>query len=188
MRRMLERRVNVGIGTDGANCSDNLNMYEAMRMASLVSKVQGPDWQRWISTREVLEAATAGSAQALGFGDKVGRLAPGYKADVVLLDLDNINWIPLNDPINALVHTEDGSAVHSVMVGGKMVVENRRLLNIDLAKLAREAENARERLEKLNRENRNLYDRLEPVVGSFCPGLAKAPYHVHRYGASQFFQ
>jgi 5-methylthioadenosine/S-adenosylhomocysteine deaminase len=185
MRRMLERRVNVGIGTD---CSDNLNMYEAMRMASLVSKVQGPDWQRWISTREVLEAATAGSAQALGFGDKVGRLAPGYKADVVLLDLDNINWIPLNDPINALVHTEDGSAVHSVMVGGKMVVENRRLLNIDLAKLARDAENARERLEKLNRENRNLYDRLEPIVGSFCPGLAKAPYHVHRYGASQFFQ
>lgn len=187
MRRMLERGVNVGIGTDGANCSDNLNMYEAMRLASLVSKVQGPDWQRWITTGEVLEAATAGSARALGFGDKIGRLAPGYKADLVFLDLQHINWIPLNDATNALVHTEDGSAVHSVMVGGRMVVENRRLLNLDLAKLARDAENARERLEKLNRENQNLYQRLESIVGSYCPGLAKTPLHIHRYGASRHF-
>ena len=183
MRRMLDHGVNVGIGTDGANCSDNLNMYEAMRLASLVSKVQGPDWQRWITTREVLQAATVGSAKALGFGDKIGRLAPGYKADIAFLDLEHINWIPLNDPTNALVHTEDGSAVHSVMVGGKMVVENRRLLNVDLAKLARDAENARERLEELNRENKALYERLEPIVGSFCPGLAKMPYHINRYGA-----
>lgn len=183
MRRMLERGVNVGIGTDGANCSDNLNMYEAMRLASLASKVQGPDWQRWITTREVLQAATVGSAKALGFGDKIGRLAPGYKADIAFLDLDHINWIPLNDATNALVHTEDGSAVHSVMVGGRMVVENRRLLNVDLAKLARDAENARERLEKLNRENKTLYERLEPIVGSYCPGLAKTPYHINRYGA-----
>src|SRR5579862_5357968 len=52
-RAMLERRVNLGIGTDGANCSDNQNMYEAMRLASFVSKVQGPEWRRWLTTREV---------------------------------------------------------------------------------------------------------------------------------------
>jgi guanine deaminase len=183
MRRMLECGVNVGIGTDGANCSDNLNMYEAMRIASLASKVRGPDWQRWITTAEVVEAATVGSAKALGLGDKIGRLAPGYKADVVFLDLANINWIPLNNAVNALVHTEDGSAVHSVMLGGRMVVENRKLLNVDLAKLARDAENARERLERLNRDNRTLYERLEPIVGSFCPGLAKMPLHINRFAA-----
>ncbi len=181
MRRMLECGVNVGIGTDGANCSDNLNMYEAMRIASLASKVRGPDWQRWITTGEVVEAATAGSAKALGFGDKIGRLAPGYKADVVFLDLANINWIPLNNPVNALVHSEDGSAVHSVMLGGRMVVESRQLLNVDLAKLARDADTARERLERLNRDNRTLYERLEPIVGSFCPALARQPLHINRY-------
>ena len=186
MRRMLERGVNVGIGTDGANCADNLNMYEAMRLASFVSKVQGPDWQQWITTREVLEAATAGSARALGFGERIGRLAPGCKADMVFLDLQHINWIPLNDPTNALVHVEDGSAVHSVMVGGAMVLENRRLVNLDLAKLARDAENARERLERLNRDNKALYEKLEPLVGTFCPGLAKAPLHIQRYGASHY--
>jgi hypothetical protein len=101
----------------------------------------------------------------------------------VFLDLENVNWIPLNDAVNALVHTEDGSAVHSVMIGGRMVVENRRHANIDLAKLARDAENARERLERLNRENKTLYERLEPIVGSFCPALARAPLHINRFAA-----
>ena len=183
MRSMLDCGINVGIGTDGASSSDNLNMYEAMRFASLASKVRGPDWQRWITTKEVLEAATAGSAKALGFGDKLGRLAPGYKADIVFLDLGNVNWIPLNDAVNALVHTEDGSAVHSVMVAGRMVLENRKLANVDLAKLAREAESARERLERLNRDNKALYERLEPIVGSFCPALAKQPLPINRYAA-----
>src|SRR5207302_6775599 len=53
VRGMLERKVNVGIGTDGANCSDNLNMYESMRLASMVSKTQGPDTDRWLATGEV---------------------------------------------------------------------------------------------------------------------------------------
>ena len=67
-RGMLDRGVNLGIGTDGASCSDNQNMYEAMRLASFVSKVQGPEWRRWLTTREAALAATEGSARVLGFG------------------------------------------------------------------------------------------------------------------------
>ena len=182
-RAMLERRVNLGIGTDGASCADNQNMYEAMRLASFASKVQGPEWQRWLTTREVALAATEGSARALGFGDRIGRIAPGWKADLVLLDLDHPNWIPLNDPVNQLVHSEDGAAVNSVMIGGRMVVENRRPVGVDLARLRERAQAARERLAAANADSRRLYQALEPVVGSYCPGLARMPYHVHRYGA-----
>jgi 5-methylthioadenosine/S-adenosylhomocysteine deaminase len=182
-RAMLEAQVNLGIGTDGANCSDNQNMYEAMRLASFVSKAHGPDWQRWLSTREVALAATEGSARVLGFGDRIGRIAPGYKADLVMLD--HPNWLPFNNPVNQLVHSEDGNAVHSVMIGGKMVVENRRVLNVDLARLRDRAEGARERLAAANADNRRLYEALEPVVGSYCPGLARQPYHVHRYVGPQ---
>ena len=182
-RTMLERRVNLGIGTDGASCADNQNMYEAMRLASLVSKVQGPEWRRWLTTREAALAATEGSARALGFGDRIGRIAPGWKADLVLLDLDHPNWMPLNDPVNQLVHCEDGTAVDSVMIGGKLVVQNRRPVGVDLAALRDRAEAARERLYAANADNRRLYEALEPVVGSYCPGLARMPYHVHRYGA-----
>jgi guanine deaminase len=181
-RGMLDRKVNLGIGTDGASCSDNQNMYEAMRLASFVSKVQGPDWRRWLTTREAALAATEGSARVLGF-DHVGRIAPGWKADLVMLDLDHPNWLPLNNPVNQLVHAEDGTAVDSVMIGGRMVVENRRVLTVDLARLRERAEAARDRLAALNADNRRLYEALEPVVGSYCPGLAAAPYHVHRYGA-----
>ena len=181
MRGMLERRVNVGIGTDGANCSDNLNMYEAMRLASFASKAQGPDLERWVTTEEVALAATEGSARALGLEGKIGRLAPGYKADIVFLDLGHVNWLPLNDPTNQLVHTEDGSAVSHVMIGGRMIVDNRRVTTVDLGALAREAASARERLARLNAPGKDLYEQLAAVVGRFCPGLAHTPYHVTRY-------
>ncbi|MGC2414720.1 MAG: amidohydrolase family protein [Stellaceae bacterium] len=182
-RAMLDAWVNLGIGTDGASCSDNQNMYEAMRLASFVSKVQGPDWQNWLSTGEAALAATEGSAHALGFGDRIGRVVPGYKADLVMLDLDHPNWLPLNDPINQLVHCEDGTAVESVMVGGRMVVEHRRILTVDLERLRERAAASRDRLLAVNADNRRLFDALAPVVGSHCPGLARTPYHVHRYGA-----
>ena len=152
--------------------------------ASFSSKVQGPDVERWITTAEVLRAATEGSARALGLDKQIGRIAPGYKADIVFLDLHHINWIPTNDPVNALVHTEDGTAVHSVMIGGRMVVEDRKLLTVDLAKLAAKVEESRLRREKITAPAKKLYDRLEKVVGTFCPGLAKAPLHIHRFGAS----
>jgi guanine deaminase len=182
VRAMLERKVNVGIGTDGANCSDNLNMYESMRLASMVSKTQGPDTDRWLTTGEVLAAATQGSARALGFGDRLGRIAPGYKADIVFLDLHNVNWLPFNNAVNQLVHTEDGAAVHSVMVGGRMVVEDRRVTGVDMAALARRVEETRARLESATRPNKQLFEQVEQVVNSFCPGLAKMPYHVDRFG------
>lgn len=184
MRAMLSRKVNVGIGTDGANCSDNQNVYEAMRLASFASKVQGPDHDAWISTEEALHAATEGGARALGLHKQIGKIAPGYKADIVFLDLHHVNWIPMNDPVNQIVHAEDGSGVHSVMIGGRMVVENRKLLTVDLPKLAAQAAASQARRAKPMGDAKKLYDRLEKVVGAFCPGLAKVPLHIHRFGAS----
>jgi guanine deaminase len=181
VRGMLSRKVNVGIGTDGAGCSDNQNMYEAMRYASMVSKVQGPDTGEWLSTDEVFRAATEGGARALGFGDKLGRIAPGYKADIVFLDLANVNWLPFNNAVNQIVHTEDGNAVHSVMVGGRMAVENRQLVGVDMAALARRVEDARARLESATLPSRQLFERVERVVNTFCPGLAKMPYHIDHF-------
>src|SRR3984957_11626740 len=178
LRRALDLGVNVGIGTDGANCSDNQNMYEAMRYASMVSKVQGPDPRGWATVEEIYHAATVGSAQALGLSNS-GLLAPGHKADIVFVDLGAINWIPHNWTVNQLVHVEDATSVRHVMIGGTFVVRDGRLLTLDMAKLAREAEAARDRLENLNAEWRDLFVRLEPVVSSFCPGLAARPYQIN---------
>jgi cytosine/adenosine deaminase-related metal-dependent hydrolase len=181
VRTMLDRKLNVGIGTDGASCCDNQNMYESLRTAAYVSNGKGPDNGRWLASEEILEAATSGSARALGFGDKLGRIATGYKADLVFVDLTHINWIPCNDPTNQLVHTEDGNGVHSVMVGGRMVVENRKPVGVNFVALARKAEAARERLAAINAPNKALFGRLEALINAFCPGLAKTPYHIDHF-------
>ena len=182
-RRMLMAGVHLGIGTDGANCSDNLNMFEAMRIASLASHVRGPDYERWLSTAEVFELATEGSAHVLGFGGKLGRLEAGYLADIVFLDAGHINWVPLNSMINQLVHTEDGSAVDKVMVGGRLVVDGGEILTVDLKSLRRQADAAIAEMARSNAAARSLAERLEPVVGAFCRGIAGKPYHIHHYGA-----
>ncbi|MGI9523813.1 MAG: amidohydrolase family protein [Hyphomicrobiaceae bacterium] len=182
-RRMLEMGVNLAIGTDGASCCDHQNMFEAMRMASYVSHVRGPEWYDWLTPGEILRAATEGSARALGF-DRLGRLEPGYHADIVFHDLNAINWIPINNPVNQLVHTEDGSSVEAVMIAGRMVVKQRKLVEIDLARLASKAEAARQRLDAVNAPTKKLCDQLERFVGSYCPGLAREPYHIQRFGAA----
>ena len=98
----------------------------------------------------------------------------GAKADLVFLDLRAINWIPHNRTVNQLVHAEDATSVRHVMIGGRLVVHDRMLTTVDLARLAREAEAARERLEAANADLKALADNLSVVVGSFCPGLAAA--------------
>jgi cytosine/adenosine deaminase-related metal-dependent hydrolase len=184
VKLMLEKKLNVGIGTDGASCCDNQNMYESLRVAAYGSNAKGPDNDQWLASEEILEAATVGSAQALGFDDRLGRIAKGYKADLVFIDLHHINWIPCNDPTNQLVHTEDGTGVHSVMVGGRMVVENRKPVGVDLPALARKAEAARQRLGEINAPNKALFAKLEGLVNAFCPGLAKTPYHINHFAGS----
>ncbi len=180
LKRALEIGVNVGVGTDGVNCSDNGNMYEAMRYAAMLSHIQTPDNSRWASVEEVYNAATVGSARALGFTD-IGAIAPGMKADIVFLDLHSFGWIPHNWTVNQIVHAEDSTGVKHTMIGGEFVYYDRKHTRLDITKLARDAEAARDRLEGLSASMKGLYERLEPVVNSFCPGLAAQPYHLNRY-------
>ena len=122
VREYMRHGVTVGIGTDGSASSDNQNMFEAMRAAAFVSRVRGLPPADWISTAEAFSMATEGSARVLGMQDFIGKIAKGYKADLVLLDLDNVNFIPLNDATNQIVFTENGGAVDKVLIGGKLVV------------------------------------------------------------------
>ena len=100
-----------------------------------------------------------------------------------MLDLGSIGLIPLNDPVNQIVHAEDSTAVAEVMVDGKLVVKDRKLVNIDESKLRRDVEAAVDRLTGANEEARAFAALLEPVVGRFCVGLASQPYHIHRHVA-----
>jgi 5-methylthioadenosine/S-adenosylhomocysteine deaminase len=180
-RRMRERGVTFGIGTDSCLSSDNLNMFEAMRLAAFGSRVQRPDPRQWLTAAEVFEAGTIGGARALGLERRIGRIEPGYKADLVFLDLTSINYMPLNEPLLHVVFCEDGTGIDRVMIGGRMVVEGGAVLGIDMAKLARQAADAAAHLAAVNAGAREFVETLEPVVLDYCVGLAREPYHVHRW-------
>jgi 5-methylthioadenosine/S-adenosylhomocysteine deaminase len=177
VRRMLDFGLNVGIGTDSCTCSDNLNMFEAMRMSSFMIRLREPDYERWPSANEVLGFATEGSARTLGFGDMIGALTVGRKADIVFLDLNKPHYVPLNEPVNQIVYCEDGTAVDSVMIGGRMVLDHGRMTTVDEAKLKRDAERAVERLlGDANAELRERADRLAATVGKHCVALSRMEY------------
>jgi guanine deaminase len=180
MRAMLDGKVNVAIGTDGTASSDNLNVFEAMRLAACLSRVQDHPVERWVSSREALHAATEGGAKAMGFA-RIGRIERGYKADLVLLDLGALHYVPLNDVVNQIVFAEDGTGVDSVMIGGRVVLDRGRLATVDLPRIRAQAEEAVARLAAANAEQKALAEKLEPYVGQYCGGLAARPYPVHRF-------
>jgi 5-methylthioadenosine/S-adenosylhomocysteine deaminase len=180
LRPMLERGINVGIATDAANSSDQLNMFEAARLAALISRVQTPDFDAWLGADDVLRMATAGSARAMDFHGAIGEIAPSRKADIVFLDLGHINYVPCHDLVTQIVFTENGAAVDSVMIGGRLVLDRGRLTTIDEKKLRQDATAAAERLYAANAGTRAFARQLRPFVGTFCQGLACEPYHVHR--------
>jgi guanine deaminase len=186
IRAMLDRNINVGIATDAANSSDSLNMFEATRLASFISRVLTPDYREWLGPEDVLLMATEGSARAMGWGDALGRIAKGYKADLVFLDLGNINYVPRHDLVRQITFTENGCAVDSVMIGGRMVLDHGRLTTIDETKLRRDACAAAERLTALNEPMRLFSHQLQDIVGTFCIGLSCEPLHIHRQASDNY--
>jgi 5-methylthioadenosine/S-adenosylhomocysteine deaminase len=178
-RALLEAGVRLGIGTDASNTSDGQNMFEALRLAALLSRVADVDPARWLSVEEVFRAATEGSAEILGF-DRLGRLEPNYRADIVFLDVGHINYVPLRNPLQQLVLAENGAAIDSVMIDGRFILRGGRLLTVDEARLRRQAEAAVERLDFANAKLRAAAEPFRDLVGHFCLAQARAPFHIHR--------
>lgn len=130
IREFLEAGVRVGLGTDNCSCSDAQNMFQSMKMFCLLAAASHPHPGR-PTANDALAAATEGSAAAIGLEGVVGRIAPGYRADLTLLDLADPSLMPLNDPIRQIVYSECGRAVRTVIVDGEVVVENGRSTRID---------------------------------------------------------
>lgn len=180
VRRMLEAGINVAVGSDGSNSSDNQNMFEAMRLTAYVSRIMTRDTRAWVSAAEAFRMTTLGGARAMGLAGRTGRIAPGYKADLVFLDLGDLAWVPLNDPLNQLVYADDGGSVAHVMIDGRFVYENRHFTTIDLDDLRRQVERAMERINAMTRKQRSAVEALEPLVADHCLCFMSRDWHVQR--------
>ncbi len=138
--RYLMEGVNIGIGTD----TYPMDIIREMGLAATISKIVEGE-PRVATSRDVFNSVTLGGARALGRMD-LGRITQGCKADIVIIKLDSINMSPVRDPIRNLVMSGSNGDVTTVMIDGKIVVEDGRVPGIDEERLAENLQREQERV------------------------------------------
>ncbi|CAL9617524.1 amidohydrolase [Streptomyces sp. enrichment culture] len=137
VRALREIGVPVGLATDGAASNNSLDVWESMALTSLIQKSAEGD-PRWLTSRQALHHATVQSAHAVGLGDAVGRIAPGRRADLILVDLTGPHTQPVHDLAATLVHSARAADVRTTIVDGRVLMRDRELLTLDVPAVVRE--------------------------------------------------
>jgi 5-methylthioadenosine/S-adenosylhomocysteine deaminase len=137
--------ITVGLGTDGAASNNNLDMFEEMRTAALLHKVINED-PLTLPAPEVILMATREGSRALGLEKEVGMLKPGLKADLILINLEQAHLCPRHNLLAHLVYAAQAHDVDTVMIDGKVVMENRKILTVDEELVRNEVEKRAQRL------------------------------------------
>ena len=144
---MIDAGVRVALGTDGVNSSDNQDLFKAMQLAAGLFKDARED-AALMPAETALEMATITAAQTLGLEKDIGSIEDGKQADLILLDRNCPELTPLFDVANALVYGCDGRVVHTAIVGGKIIMEDRKVLTLDADHIYTEAKKAGSNLVK----------------------------------------
>ena len=128
--QMLDAGVNVGLGTDGAASNNDLDMWTEIHLATLLQKVQGGD-SKLLPAFQAMEMATSKGAKALGLGSIIGTLEPGKQADVIQLDISDLQHMPIYDVYSHMVYVSDAHNVVNVVIDGSLVVHDRIATTMD---------------------------------------------------------
>ena len=145
--RMMNEGVFVGLGTDGAASNNDLNMWEEMDTVAKLHKVFSGD-PKVISAQQAFELATIRGAQALHLDKEIGSLETGKRADLLIIERDALNQIPLYNVYSDLVYATKSFDVQSVIINGRVVMQNRRLLTLNEPQIKRDAAVFREKIIK----------------------------------------
>jgi len=128
--KLRKNGINVGLGTDGIGSTTTLDMFEEMKTAAYLQKVNTMD-PTAIKAYDLLKMATIEGARVLGLEDEIGTIEVGKKADMILINTNKTHLYPENDVCTNLVYSANGADVDTVMVDGKILMQNRKLLNIN---------------------------------------------------------
>jgi 5-methylthioadenosine/S-adenosylhomocysteine deaminase len=183
-RKLLDAGVNVALGSDGISSNDTSRMLDVMHVAGLLHKVTTPNYDRWPSAAEIIHAATMGGARSVQLHKEIGSLEKGKRADLVLFDLETINFTPQNDLQNHLVYCENGSSIDKVFVNGEIVVDGGELTKVDERALVRELRDSFEAFEKHHRGIEELNRRFEPYFKAIHYRCCGQDIGLNRYSAT----
>lgn len=144
-QKLLDRGVNVALGTDGAASNNRLNMLSELQCAALLAKVASEDATA-ISAMDALEMATLRGARALGYEQLIGSIEIGKRADLIAIDMSGAAMQPVHNVISQLVYATNGSEVTHSWVDGQPLLQDRQLTTIDLKVVATRAAHWRDKL------------------------------------------
>jgi 5-methylthioadenosine/S-adenosylhomocysteine deaminase len=139
IKTLTDLGITVGIGTDGPASNNNLDMFKEMKTAALLQKIRYMD-PTVLPAQQVVEMATMDGAKALGLEKTVGSLEVGKKADIILIDFRKPHLTPLHDPYANIVYSARGSDVDTVIVDGKILMEERKVKTLDELEVMQKAQ------------------------------------------------
>ena len=159
---MRQKGITIGLATDGAASNDNLDMIETMRAAAFLAKVSTLRAGSLVG-KDVLEMATIEGARAVFMENEIGSLEPGKKADVILIDLRKPHLQPVCNVINTIVYVASACDVNTVIIDGKIIMKDRKILTVDENRIL---ETVKEKFEPALKEIYNQTLSMEKVVES----------------------
>ena len=127
---LREAGVRLALGCDNCSGSDVQNQFQAMKMFCLIAAVSDPEPGPPLA-HEALRHATLGGARSAGLDGRLGAIRPGFKADLMLIDLDDAAYLPFNSAARQLVYSETGRGIETVVVDGRIVMRDRKMLTVD---------------------------------------------------------
>ena len=137
VKQLLDAGVNVALGTDSSSSNNDLDMFGEMRSAALLAKISTMDATA-VSAEQVLQMATINGARTLGIDDITGSLEAGKFADIVAVNFDTIETVPVYDPVSHLVYCSSRDHVTDVWIAGEQRLTDRVLNSIDETRLKQE--------------------------------------------------
>lgn len=142
---LLKHGIKVGLATDGAASNNSYDLFEVMRLMAMDQKnnCENPEI---FSAKEVLHIATQGGAAVVGLQEKIGQIAPGFCADMILVDLNGLHHQPVNNILTNLVYNTIPTDVQTVIIDGKIVMLNKEFLTFDVQEVIRNAQESITRL------------------------------------------
>ena len=143
VQKMLDNGINICMGTDSAASNNSLNLFSDMNHTALIHKGTAENAQS-VTAFDVYKAATMNGAKALNINS--GKIEVGKNADLAILDLNCPQMQPKNNVMSSLSYSANGSEVDTVIIGGDIVMENKKLLNIDENEVYRKVEEIAERI------------------------------------------
>ena len=149
---MIEAGVLVGLGTDGAASNNDLDMWEEMRLASLLQKVTSMD-PEVLPAIEVLRMATSNGAKIIDMENEIGMIAVGMKADVIQIAYDDVHHIPSYDIASHLLYVTDEQDVINVIIDGKLIMHQREFLTLDIEQIREDVTSISSRIKETMNSN-----------------------------------